>query len=201
MLSHSSSMAVRSCWISAGTGTLCRIYVDPEHPKHAQLVTCLVSMQAMEELYHFQELCTDPCDMGPCIIMLKHEVMAADEWHDNESQDLFTVSLCNQIAIDKMQFCLLFVAYTCPYHNPTATMGHSVHNIDICKPFAHTTPSAICPVQLKLGFIREEHTSPACQWPSKVSICPLKLVMMPNCCQVKTLVRTTSMKISFPETV
>jgi hypothetical protein len=30
------------------------IYIDPEHPKHAQLVTCLVSMQAMEELGHFQ---------------------------------------------------------------------------------------------------------------------------------------------------
>jgi hypothetical protein len=50
------------------------VHVDPEHHKHAQWVTCLVSMQAMEELGHFQ-LCTDPCDMGPCIIMLKHEVM------------------------------------------------------------------------------------------------------------------------------
>jgi hypothetical protein len=56
------------------------IHVDPEHPKHAQWVTCLVSMQAMEELGHFslQELCTDPCDMGLCIIMLKHEVMAVN---------------------------------------------------------------------------------------------------------------------------
>jgi hypothetical protein len=26
-----------------------------------------------------QELCTDPCEMGLCIIMLKHEVMVADE--------------------------------------------------------------------------------------------------------------------------
>ena len=33
------------------------------------------------------------------IIMLKHEVMAADEWHDNEPQDLVTVSLCIEIAI------------------------------------------------------------------------------------------------------
>jgi hypothetical protein len=30
------------------------VHSDPEHPKHAQLVTCLVSMQAMEELGHFQ---------------------------------------------------------------------------------------------------------------------------------------------------
>ena len=33
------------------------VHVDPEHPKHAQRVTCLVSMQAMAS---FQELCTDP---------------------------------------------------------------------------------------------------------------------------------------------
>jgi hypothetical protein len=73
----------------------------------------------------------------------------------------------------------LSIAYACPYHNLTLTMGHSVHNVDISKPLAHTMPyklSAICPVQLKLGFIHEEHTSPACQWPSKVSICRLKSV-------------------------
>ena len=57
-------------------------------------VICLVSMQAMEDwdIFSLQELCTDPCDMGPCIITLKHEVMAADEWHDNGPQDLVTVS-------------------------------------------------------------------------------------------------------------
>ena len=86
-----------------------------------------------------QELCTYPCDMGLCIIMLKHEVMETDEWYDNGPQDLITVSLCIQIAIDKMQLCSLSVAYVCPYHNPTATMGSSVHNIDISKSLAHTT--------------------------------------------------------------
>jgi hypothetical protein len=30
-------------------------------------------------IFSFQQLCTDPCDMGLCIIMLKHELMAADE--------------------------------------------------------------------------------------------------------------------------
>ena len=29
------------------------IHFNPEHPKHAQWVTCLVTMQAMEELGHF----------------------------------------------------------------------------------------------------------------------------------------------------
>ena len=30
------------------------VRIDPEHPKNAQWMTCLVSMQAMEELGHFQ---------------------------------------------------------------------------------------------------------------------------------------------------
>ena len=29
------------------------VHVDPKHPKPAQWATCLVSMQAMEELGHF----------------------------------------------------------------------------------------------------------------------------------------------------
>jgi hypothetical protein len=140
------------------------------------------------DMYSFQELCTDPCDMGLCIIMLKREVM--DEWHDNGPQDPVTISLCIQIAIDKMQLCLLSIAYVCPYHNPTATMGHSVHNVEINKTLSLT--SAICLVLLKPGYIRKEHTFPACEWPSKVSISPLKSVTMPNCSLVKTLVRTTS---------
>ncbi len=54
------------------------------------------------DVFSFQELCTDPCNMGPCIIMLQHEVMVVDEWHNNGPQDLITVSLCIQNAINKM---------------------------------------------------------------------------------------------------
>ncbi len=165
MLVHSSSMAVRSCWILAGTGTCCRM------------------------------LCTDPYNMGPCIIMLQHEVIVVDEWHNNGPQYLVPVSLCIQNAINKMHLCSLSITYACPYHNPTATMGHSNHNLDIRKPLTHTTPytlSAICPVQWKPGFIREENTSPKCQT-LNVSICPLKSVTMMNCSQVETPMRMTSM--------
>ncbi len=156
------------------------------------------------DVFSFQELCTDPCNMGPCIIMLQHEVMVVDEWHKNGPQDLGMVSVCIQNTINKMYWCSLSITYACPYDNPTTTMGHSIHNVDISKLLTHTTPYtrfAICPVQWKPGFICEENTSPKCQTPSNVSTCPLKSVTTTNCSQVKTPMRTTSMQMSFPETV
>ena len=41
----------------------------------------------------------------------------------NGPHNLITVFLWIQIAIDKIQLCSLSVAYACPYHNPTGTMG------------------------------------------------------------------------------
>ncbi len=114
------------------------------------------------DVFSFQELCTDPYNMGPCIIILQHEVMVVDEWHYNGPQDLVTVSLCIQNVINKMHLCSLSITYACPYHNPTTTMGHSIHNVDISKPLTHMTPytlSAIWPVQWKPGFIWREHLS------------------------------------------
>ena len=118
------------------------VHINPEHPKHANCVTFLVRMQAMKELGHFQlpRIVYRSLQHGALIIMLKREVMAAEVWHDNGPRDLVAVSLCIQIAIDKMQLGFLSVAYARPYHNPTATMRNSVHNVDISKPLAHTTP-------------------------------------------------------------
>ena len=99
-------------------------------------------------MFSFQEWCTDPCDMVPCIIMLKHEVMAADEWHGNEPQDLVTVSLCIQIAIDKMQNLLLMPAHTITLPPPWGTLftmltlaNHSPYML-----------SAICPGTVETGI-------------------------------------------------
>ena len=81
----------------AGTGTRC-------HTRRSRASqTCSMGDMSGEYAGHVRtgafSLCTDPCDMGPCIIMLKHEGMSVDDWHDNEPQDLVTVSLCIQIAI------------------------------------------------------------------------------------------------------
>ena len=67
----------------------------------------------MEELGHFQ-LPGIVYRSLLCIIMLKHEVKVADEWQDNGPQDLVTVFRCIQIAIDKMQLCLLSIVYAGP---------------------------------------------------------------------------------------
>ncbi len=71
----------------------------------------VVGYRQEPDVFSFQELCTDPCNMGPCITMLQHEVMVVDEWHTNGPQDLITVSLCIQNAINKMYLCSLSITY------------------------------------------------------------------------------------------
>ncbi len=144
MLVHSSSMALWSCRILAWTGSV--VYTP------IQSIPNMLNVWHVRgvcwpcknwDIFSFQELCTDPCNTGPCIIMLQHELMVVDEWHNNGPQDLVTVSLCIQNAINKMHPCSLSITYACPYHNPTATMGHLIHNVDISKPLTHMTPSAL----------------------------------------------------------
>ncbi len=40
--------------------------------------------------------------------------MVVDEWHNNGPQDIVTVSLCIQNAINKMHMCSLSITYACP---------------------------------------------------------------------------------------
>ncbi|XP_078131504.1 kinesin-like protein KIF26A [Sander vitreus] len=82
--------------------------------------------------------------MGPCIIMLQHEMMVT--WMNGKTMGLRISSryLCVfKNAINKMHLCSLSITYACPYHNPAATMGHSIHNVDISKPVTHTTPDTL----------------------------------------------------------
>ncbi len=159
VLFHSSSMAVWSCYILAGTGTRCRI----RRSRASQ--TCSMGDMSSEYagrartgMFSASRNCVKILATGPCIIMLQHEMMVVDEWHNNGPQDLVTVTLCIQNPINNMHLCSLSITHACPYHKPTATMGHSIHNIDISKPLTHMMPytlSAICPVRWKPGFICE----------------------------------------------
>ncbi len=61
-----------------------------------------------------------------------------------------------------MHLCLLFITYACPYHNPTATMGHSIHDVDISKPLTHTMPYTRLPLPCTVNtriHPRREHLS------------------------------------------
>ncbi len=74
------------------------------------------------DVFSFQELCTDPGNMGPCIIMLQHEVMVVDKWHNNGPHDLIMVSLCIQNAINKMHRSSLSITPPPPWATRSTTL-------------------------------------------------------------------------------
>jgi len=137
---------VRSCWILAGTGTHCHICrsrasqtcslgdISGEYAGYARTGMFSASRNCV------QILATWGCALSCCN-------MRGWSWMNGTSMGL---RISSRYAINKMHLCSLSITYACPYHNPTATMGHSIHNVDISKLLTHTTPytlSAICPVQ------------------------------------------------------
>ncbi len=190
MLVHSSSMAVCSCWILAGTGTRCRV----RRSRASQ--TCSMGEYAGHA--------RTGCFQLPGIVYrsLQHGAVhyhaatwgdGVDAWHNNGPQDLVTVSLCIQNAINKCNLCSLSITYACPYHNP-----HRHHGPLDPKcwhqqtAYLHDAIHAVClsgPVQWKLGFIREENTSPKCQTPSNVSILPTQVGYDDEACRLASLRR------------
>ncbi len=154
-----------SCWILAGTGTRCRICRSRESQ------TC--SMDDMSGEYAGHPRTGMFSASSNCVHILATWGRALSccnmrwwSWMNGTTMGLRISSIkCT---------CSLSITNACPYYNPNATMGHSIHNVDINKLLTHTTPytlSAIWP-----GFICEENTSPKCQTPSNVSICTLKSV-------------------------
>ncbi len=190
MLVHSSSMAVWSCWILAGTGTRCRIRrsrasqtcsmgdLSGEYAGHARTVMFSASRNCV------QILATYICTL--CIIMLQHDVV--DECTTRASGSRHGISV-HANAINKMHLCSFSITYACPYHNPHRHYGpldpqcwhqQTAHPHDVIHAVCHL------PCTVKPGFIREENTSPKCQTPSNVRHLPLKLVTMMNCSQFET---------------
>lgn len=158
MLGGSSSMAVQICWISAGIGTHCPTH-RPEHPKHGQWVTCLA---------------LTCCNLRPWWRMNGMTIGHRISW-----QYLYAFKLPSI----KCNLSLLSIAYACPYHNPTTTtMWHSIPNITMLANHL-TTQHHIC--YLPSAWYGENWGS-SVKWltPSRVSICPLKLVTSTNCNQI-----------------
>lgn len=90
-----------------------------------------------------------------------------DEWYDNGRPDLLMESLCIQTAFSKMHLHILCL----PIPWPPATIGHMFTKLTLANSSRYSIhASSICPAQ---WFIHEENTSPKCQTPPKVSICPL----------------------------
>ncbi len=59
----------------------------------------------------------------------------AQQWASGSCHGISVHSKCQSMSI----------TYACPYHNPTATMGHSIHKVDISKPLTHTDAiHAVC---------------------------------------------------------
>lgn len=80
------------------------------------------------DAFSVQELCTDRCNMEPCVIMLQHDVLVMGEWHI--SRDLCAFSTRSI----KKRLGSLSIAHACPSINPTVTTGNSIRNTDISEP-------------------------------------------------------------------
>lgn len=117
------------------------VYAYPKYPKHVQCLTYLVSMLATQELgfLRCQELCTQLCNMRQCIMRWWTKM-------NGTTTDLRISSpqLRALIMSSIKHTCVHFPAtYSCPYRNPTTTIGHNVDSNssptihhDICQPSA-----------------------------------------------------------------
>lgn len=176
------SMVVWSCWILVRIGTCMSIIPN----MLGNVIHELCRPRKNWDVFSLQELCTDPCTMD--INILQQVGMAADICHDNGPQDLVTVCLCIQIVTYKMHLWPSSGTHACTFDYPTTTtMGHSVRSIDICKPLARHTVCHL-PGTVKNGI------NP---WRQQFSKSARSHRRSTNYSQVKTLVRITSMQISF----
>lgn len=81
---------------------------------------------------------------GHCMIMMQHEVTVMDNWHNNGPQDVVTVSLCIQYAINKTHLCSLSRTYACPDipHRPHGPLEPQHWYRQTAHP--HDTAHAVC---------------------------------------------------------
>ncbi len=131
------------------------IYLDPEHPKHAQRVTCLLSLQAVQELgvFIFQELFT-AATCGECRwingtamgLRISAQYLYAFKWPSVKCTIFFVVhSLCMPTSEPQVHYWSLSSQHT-DISIPSSMIYHT-----------------ICLVRWKLRLICEENTSLVCK--------------------------------------
>ncbi len=185
------------------------VYADPEPLKHAQWVTCPVSMLAMQELGCFQL-------PGIVFRSLQHGAYALSccnmrwwSWMKGTTMGLRISSryLCAfkmpsiKCTCDRFFFHNTTPAHTITPPPPWATRSTTLTSANCSPTRRHTRclPSVLYSENRGLSVKRTPLQE--CQMPSNMSICPLKSITMKNSSQVETPMRTTSMQMSFPETV
>lgn len=147
----SSSMAVWGCWILWGKGTRCCVCRSRASPTCSMSDTYGACWPCKNwDVFSFQELC-DP----------------ARSWRGgmNGTTMGLRISLWYLCTFKMPSIKCTYVR--CPYHNPTATMGHSIHKVDISKRLSSTTPCmlpSICPP----SALYSETIHPWRKYPSKV---------------------------------
>ncbi len=129
-----------SCWILAETGTRCHLRrsrasqtcsmgdMSGEYAGHARTGMFSASRNCVQILVTWGRALSC-CNM---------------RWWSWMNGTTMGLRISSRYLINKMHLCSLSITYACPYHNPTATMGHSIHNVDISKPLTHTTPCLPC---------------------------------------------------------
>uniref|UniRef100_A0A8C7LIJ5 Canalicular multispecific organic anion transporter 2-like n=1 Tax=Oncorhynchus kisutch TaxID=8019 RepID=A0A8C7LIJ5_ONCKI len=82
-------------------------------------------------LHEVPLMCCVPLCPSMAIKGYKNPLEAKDLWSLNKRDS-------SEVVVPKLlrewELCSLSVAYTCPYHNPTAIKGHSVYNAHFSKP-------------------------------------------------------------------
>lgn len=54
----------------------------------------------------------------------------------------------------------MLLTYACPYHYPTATMGHLIHNVNVSKSVTHMTPHMLSALNSKNWDLSVKGTLP-----------------------------------------
>lgn len=157
----------------------------------SQWLTCPMRLLAMQELgcFHLPGILCRSMNMGPCIIMLQHEAMLMDEWHKNLAERSH-----RGISVDSKFHHYetpVSVVHNIPHRHHGPLDSTTLRSANLSATVCHLP----CPEKSQIHPWRE-HLSKV---PDAVEFEHLITKVSNDDGQVETLMRTTSMQMSFPE--